>query len=141
MDPYKSFFIEHWLLSAAFMVILILLLINEWRTRTFGIKGISPQQLVDLLNHTEALAVDIRSEERFELGHILGAISLPEASVHTSLKTLNKHKNKPIVLVSATGMLSPKIGKLLLSNGFSQLYQLSGGMENWHAQGMPVVKK
>ena len=141
MDPYIAFLVEHWMLSAAFGAILVLLALNEWRHRSLGVSGVSPQQLVDLLNHADATVVDVRTQARFELGHILGAISIPQENFGGSLKMLNKFKSKPIILVCATGLDSPKMAKLLKENGFTQLYHLAGGMEAWHAQSMPVVKK
>ncbi len=141
MEPYISFLVEHWMLSAAFGAILLLLIANEWRTRSFGIPGISPQQLVELLNHKDAVVIDLRAQERFDLGHILGAQSIPLENFGTSIKTLNKYKNKPIILVCAMGSESPKKAKVLKENGFTELYHLSGGMDAWHAQGLPVVKR
>ncbi len=141
MDPYISFLVEHWMLSAAFGAILLLLIGNELRQRSFGVPGVSPQQLVDLLNHKDAVVIDIRSHERFDLGHILGAHNIPSENFEPGLKTLNKYKAKPIVLVCAQGNDSPKKGKVLKQNGFTELYHLSGGMDAWHAQGMPVTKR
>ncbi len=141
MDPYIAFLVEHWMLSAAFGAIVLLLIGNELRQRSFGVTGISSQQLVDLLNHKDAAVIDIRSRERFDLGHILGAINIPSENFGSSLKTLQKYKNKPIILVCGNGIDSPKKGKVLKENGFTDLYHLNGGMEAWHAQGMPVAKR
>ncbi|MGD9591111.1 MAG: rhodanese-like domain-containing protein [Candidatus Berkiella sp.] len=141
MDPYISFFVEHWMLSAAFAVILLLLIGNELRHRSFGVPGISSQQLVDLLNHKDAVIIDIRSHERFDLGHILGAINIPAENFDAGLKTLNKYKNRPMVLVCSQGNDAPKKGKVLKGNGYTDLYHLAGGMDAWHAQGMPVTKR
>ncbi len=141
MDPYISFLVEHWMLSGLFGVILVLLLGNELRHRAFGVPGLSPQQLVDLLNHKDAVVVDTRASERFNLGHILGAMNIPAENVGSSLKTLNKYKNKPIILICGLGADSSKLSKIFKANGFTELYHLSGGMDAWHAQGLPVAKK
>ncbi|MBS0286398.1 MAG: rhodanese-like domain-containing protein [Proteobacteria bacterium] len=141
MTPYITFLVEHWMLSTAFGVIVLLLIINEWRHRSFGIPGINPQQLVELLNHKEAVVVDVRATERFDLGHILGAMNIPAQNFGSSVKTLNKYKSKPVILVCAMGQESPKLGKLLKEGGFTTLYHLSGGMEAWHAQNLPVTKR
>lgn len=141
MDPYIAFLVEHWMLTAAFGAIIVLLALNEWRHRSLGVSGINPQQLVDLLNHADATVVDVRTQERFEQGHILGAISIPKENFGGNLKMLNKFKSKPVILVCPAGLDSPKMGKLLKENGFTQLYHLSGGMDAWYAQSMPVVKK
>jgi rhodanese-related sulfurtransferase len=44
-------------------------------------------------------------------------------------------------LVCGTGIDAPKMGQLLTTHGFTQLYYLLGGMGTWQSNGMPVVKK
>lgn len=141
MDPFVAFFIEHWILSSTFIVILLLFLANEWRHRTFGLPRVSHTQLVDLLNHSHATVVDVRSHELFEQGHILHAINLPQAQIVEKLNSLNKYKAKPVILVCGQGLDSPKVGQVLIKQGFTQLYCLTGGMGAWLSNGMPVVKK
>jgi rhodanese-related sulfurtransferase len=141
MDPYITFLTEHWMLAAAFVGIVVLILLNERRHRSFGVPGVSPAQLVDLLNHQNGVVVDIRTQERFDLGHILGALSVPKDSMTNSLQLLNKYKSKPVILVCHLGQDSPKTALVLKSNGFTQLYFLAGGMEAWRSAGLPVDKK
>lgn len=136
-----NFIATHWILSTAFVAILVLLALNEWRFRGMGMIKLSAPQLVDKLNHSGAVIVDIRSAERFQLGHILNAINIPEAEMKTRFSQLNKYKNKPIIIVCATGVDSPKVGKILKDQGFAELYYLYGGMQEWHNQNMPVAKK
>jgi rhodanese-related sulfurtransferase len=141
MDPLLTFFLEHWLLSAAFVAIVIALIINEWRHRSFGMASVGNQELVDLLNHSGAALVDIRPSSRFQHGHITGAINIPKEEIETRLNMLNKYKSKPIILVCSAGVDSPKLSKLLKANGFNQLYFLAGGIDMWQSQGLPLVKK
>jgi rhodanese-related sulfurtransferase len=140
-DAILNFIVAHWILGAAFVGVLILLVLNEWRFRGRGMVKLNTQQLVEKLNHSGAVVVDIRSAERFQLGHILHAINIPEAEVQTRSTQLNKYKNKPIIIVCATGIDSPKAGKILKDQGFSELYYLYGGMQEWNSQNMPVSKK
>ncbi|MBI2792743.1 MAG: rhodanese-like domain-containing protein [Gammaproteobacteria bacterium] len=141
MDPYITFLTEHWMLAVAFVAIVLLILLNEWRHRSFGVPGVSPQQLVDILNHQNGVVIDIRTQERFDLGHILGALSVPKESMTNSLQLLNKYKAKPVILVCHLGQDSPKAAQVLKNNGFTQLYFLAGGMEAWRGAGLPVDKK
>ncbi|MBN9286405.1 MAG: hypothetical protein BGO43_07030 [Gammaproteobacteria bacterium 39-13] len=140
MNPYISFLMEHWMLSTAFVAIAVLLAANEWRHRSMGVTSISPQQLVDFLNHAGGVVVDVRATPRFAQGHILGAINLPQEDFNNRVNTLNKYKSKPVVLVCDTGGVSPKMGQHLKANGFTQLYYLAGGVQAWQSQGLPLVK-
>ncbi|MFI4938025.1 MAG: rhodanese-like domain-containing protein [Candidatus Berkiellales bacterium] len=141
MEPIISFLLAHWMLSGAFVAILILLALNEWRQLSLGMKGIDHQELVHLLNHIGAVAIDIRSPERYNQGHIRGAMNIPQESFVDRLSSISKYKNKMLILICATGVDAPKIGQLLTRQGFTQKVYLSGGMTNWVSNGMPVVKK
>ncbi|MGE3318355.1 MAG: rhodanese-like domain-containing protein [Candidatus Berkiella sp.] len=140
MDPLLVFFVEHWALSSAFLVLIVVFALNEWRHRAMGIPSLDPQQLVNLLNHNGGVAVDIRSQLNYQQGHIIGAHSLPQEEFATKLNALNKYKSKPVILVCMKGLEAPKMAKLLAANGFTQLYFLANGMEGWVSNGMPVVK-
>lgn len=140
MDPLLRFFIEHWALSGTFLALIIALLINEWRHRALGVPQVGPQELVNILNHSSGVAVDIRSAVRFEQGHIIGAINLPQTDFATKLNVLNKYKSKPIILVCGNGVDAPKMAKVLTQNGFTQIYFLANGMDGWVTSGMPLVK-
>ncbi|HRE32735.1 MAG TPA: rhodanese-like domain-containing protein [Candidatus Berkiella sp.] len=140
MNPLLTFFVEHWVLSGTFLAIVFILLVNEWRHRSMGVPHLAPQDLVNLLNHSAGVVVDIRSQTRFEQSHIIGAINLPQADFQGKLNTLNKYKAKPLVLVCANGSDAPKMAKILKANGFNQVYFLANGMDGWVTAGMPVVK-
>jgi rhodanese-related sulfurtransferase len=140
MDLDLNFLMEHWQLSAAFVVVLILLLVNEWRHRVFGLKQLDPQELVNMLNHEGAVVVDLRTRAQFDQGHIINAMHCPIAQLSESLSTLEKYKNKPILLVCASGLEIAKAGKLLKTAGYPHIYGLAGGMQAWESQQLPVVR-
>lgn len=141
MDPIIAFLVHHWILSTIFTLLVIVLLINEWRARAFGMKAVSPQGLVVLLNHSNAGLIDLRSAEQFMKGHILGAQNIREKEIASRLGNLNKFKSKPMILICATGLDAPKLYSLLKKEGFTQLYYLAGGMAAWQTNGLPVVNK
>lgn len=141
MDLILAFLIEHWLLSSAFVAVLLLLILNEWRYRSFGLKAVGSQELVSFINHKDGVVIDTRANPQYEQGHILGALHIPADDLAKRLTTLNKYKNKPLILVCEAGIESPKVGKLLTENGFTQLYYLVGGMATWRSEGLPIQKK
>ncbi len=141
MDSIIAFLIHHWILSSIFAVLAVGFLINEWRARAFGMKSVSPQELVNLLNHSNAMIVDLRQPEQFLKGHVIGAQNIPAKEVSNRVNSLNKFKSKPLILICTAGMDAPKLHALLVKEGFTQLYYLAGGMANWQSNGLPVVKK
>jgi len=141
METYWLFFAEHWALSSAFVVLLILFAFNEWRNHGSGSSVVSPQELVGLMNHSRAGVVDIREKEAFEQGHILGAINIRLSDMESKKKLLNKYRSKPIVVVCQNGMSSSKAVQWLKKEGFDEVYILRGGIENWKIENLPVSKR
>lgn len=141
MDSIISFLVNHWILGAIFIGLALALLANEWRGMRYGMKQVGPQELVNLLNHNNAVIVDVRHPEQFEKGHILGAHNMPQKELESRIALLNKFKTRPLILVCSAGVDAPKLQSILSKGGFAQFYYLAGGMRAWQASSMPVVTK
>ena len=59
---------------------------------------------------------------------------------NNDFSSLEKHKDKPIIVVCAAGINATKVANQLLKAGFSQVNLLKGGMNAWTTAGLPVVK-
>ncbi len=140
MQDFIQFALHHWLLSGLFIILLILLLVEEARSKGL-LNQISPQELVRMMNRESAVVVDIRNLEIFREGHIVGAVSLPAAELEKDSSKLIKYKDKPIVLVCATGQKAGAIAGILKKQNFEQIHVLAGGMNAWKTAQMPITKK
>jgi rhodanese-related sulfurtransferase len=49
-------------------------------------------------------------------------------------------RDKPLLLVCAVGGRSYSAGRLLARQGYTEVYNLEGGIENWHKDGLPLVR-
>jgi len=136
-----EFSLRHWDLVLAFIVVLILLLVFELHTKLTGIPAVSPQQTTLLINHNDALVLDIRDANNFTKGHILGALNLPVAELENKIKQFEKYKDKPVILVYNTGQAHHKMSRSLKKQGFTDLYYLKGGINAWQQASLPLVKK
>ena len=139
MKDFILFFQNHPMLSIALIVTLILLFIVEWARVKSNARRISPLEATQLINHEDAVVVDIRHPDAFKNGHIIGAISLPFADLEKQYKKLEKYIKKPIILVCATGLESPRAAQFLLKNGYHVLIH-GGGIRAWKEADMPLVK-
>jgi rhodanese-related sulfurtransferase len=139
MSHFVHFVTNHWILCSLFVVVLIALLVNEWIHRSFGALGVAPESAVLMMNHQHAIVLDIRGETSFLEGHVLGAHHLPSHSVEKKIGTLQKYKDKPIILVCTQGQESSKVHRQLKEKGF-QVVVLEGGIQAWKAAGLPLVK-
>ncbi len=139
MKEYINFVIEHWLLSSAFVIVLVAFIINEIIHQLRGIPKCTSQQLVQMMNHQQATVIDLRDKADFRNGHIIDAKNI----VATDIKKSTAHfdKAKPIILVCANSQQPEKVALLLKAEGFTAVYCLRGGMSTWRADSMPVAKK
>lgn len=141
MHQFFEFLINHWILSSLFIILLILLFVEEARTKGAGGIGISVQKLTDLVNKENAVILDIRQSNDFKDGHIINAINIPQDVIDKSMNRIEKYKNKTIILVDTTGQKTMSIVKKLNKSGFSKVHALMGGMNAWQKANMPVIKK
>lgn len=137
MEHLGQFITNHWQLWLAFIVILLLVFINELMTQKKKAKELSPQGAVDLINNENAVVVDLRDKESFKNGHIIDAINCTAEDFEQA--KMNKYKNKPIILVCARGLQSPAVAAKIRTQGF-QPTVLGGGIAAWQNADLPVVK-
>ena len=140
MQDIIQFAINHWLLCGLFIVLLILLMLEEARSK--GLLGqLGPQDLVQLINRESAVVVDIRNREAFKDGHIVGSVNFPQMELEKDFNQLGKYKDRPIVIVCGTGQKSGEIAAKLKKQNFERVHTLSGGINAWQNASMPLVRK
>jgi rhodanese-related sulfurtransferase len=137
MEQIFEFTSNHLILVSTFVVLLIALIVSE------SLKGgqkISINQATLLINRDHAVLVDLRSEQEYRAGHIAGAINIPHDTIKTRMKELDKHKERPVILVCKMGHSSGAVGIVLKKAGFNSVQSISGGMAEWSASNLPTVK-
>lgn len=133
-----EFVVNHYILVSLFVAFLVAILILE--SRRGGAK-ISAQGAVNLINRDEAIVVDIRDRKEFGEGRITGSINIPLNSLKSRLAELNKFKDKQIIVADKMGQHSAMAVKQLNAEGFSNVVRLNGGVSDWKASNLPLVKK
>ncbi len=142
MHQFFQFVAEHWVLWSVLLVILILIIGEEQKTGGAMIgrlKNMSPELVVDSINHNDAIVVDVRSADEYVAGHIINSINIPAADIEKSTSKLSRYKKKPLILMGAPNHLN-KLAKLLGENNFERLYCMSAGIDGWKKAGYPVNK-
>lgn len=139
MQDFIVFIQQHSTLALLLVVILISLSILEFfRLRKKG-QQLTPSQATQLINHQNALVVDLRSAEQYAKGHIIDSLSLPYAEFKEKSKKLEKMKNRPLILVCAKGFDSPKVAASLSDQGY-HVHTLGGGIDSWIHADLPLLK-
>lgn len=129
---------NHWMLFFALGVILGLL------TYSFlvGSKGsVDPVGATELINHRDAVVVDVRPAADFAQGHIINAVNIPMNGFQKQISTLQKHKDKPIVVNCRSGSQSSAACRLLRKEGFNEVFNLRGGILAWQNANLPITRK
>jgi rhodanese-related sulfurtransferase len=138
MDRLFEFVINHYILVSVFVALLLALLALEARR---GGAKISAQGAVSLINRDEAVVVDIRERKEFNEGRITGSMNIPLSALKSRSIELSKHKEKKLIVVDKTGQHSAMAVKQLNTDGFANVVRLSGGIADWRASNLPLVKK
>lgn len=139
MEQYLQFVTKHWLLWSILAIIFILLIIEELRSKSGGFR-ISPQDAVLMINHDNAVVIDIRDKAAYSASHITGAISMLQSELETQLAKTNKYKDKPIIIVCSTGQSSQIVANRLRKQGVNKAHCIIGGTQAWKSTGLPLTK-
>lgn len=108
--------------------------------RISGIKQVGPQEAVMLLNHEDALILDVREDSEYRDGRIPKARHIPLRQLKDRLEDLEKYKDRAIIAVCRTGSRSSHACNLLRKAGYERVHNLAGGMVAWEQAGLPKEK-
>lgn len=81
--------------------------------------------------------IDARGPEEFALNHINGAVNFNQQSENYTKSVAKLDKSKPVFIYSIGAGRSVTLTKELLKNGFTEVYNLEGGIANWIGGGKP----
>jgi rhodanese-related sulfurtransferase len=136
MALFFEFLTQQWILAAALLVALMMLVFHE--TRKSG-PSVSPQQAINLINGEQGVFLDLRDAPDFKQGHIVEAVHIPSTKLPARMAELEKYKDRPIVLVCKMGQQSGAAGKQLKAAGYQKVYKMTGGMTEWSNLQLPTV--
>jgi len=141
-----SLFQDHFLLRVENLLFVItavvsgLLLLWSLVSRR-GIKEIDTREAIQLINHQDALVLDVRDDSEYAAGHLPNSKHVPSEKIEERWVELQKFKEKPIVVIYRGGIRSNHASLVLKKNGFSQVFNLMGGVDAWKRASLPIVKR
>ena len=133
MERWFEFMGNHPFLFAILAVLIVLFFIFEGQRHG---RKISPQSLGILVKARNAMLVDLRDAKDFREGHISGSRNVPYSQLANHIEEL-KTADRPLVFICNLGQVA---GTALHQVGHTDSYRLDGGVSNWKAQGLPLVK-
>jgi rhodanese-related sulfurtransferase len=118
----------------------IMLLWSLFGNRFRGIKEVDTAGALQLINHKNAIVLDVREPKEYDTGHVLNAKLIPLGKLKERMGELEKYRDKPIVVMCRSGNRSGTACFLLGKQGFVQAYNLAGGVQAWQKNNLPLVK-
>ena len=130
MQEIMQFVGRHPILSIAWIALLVAVLVTTFKSLTSKVKVI-----------TRAVVVDLRQRDDFRKGHIAGSINLlPSEIKANNVGELEKHKDKPVIVVDGSGMQCQEPANALTKAGFAQVFVLKEGVAGWAGENLPLVR-
>jgi len=139
MQEFDNFVSGNWELFVALAIILFLLA-RTW----FGpsaVVMVLANEAVQLINHKNALVVDVRTEKEYREGHVMNALHIPLGMLDDRIQELQAYKNDVVVMVCRTGARSAQAATRLKKQGFTNVHNIGGGMLAWERVKLPTTTK
>lgn len=117
-----------------------MLLWSFFGNRIRGINEVDCVAALQLINHKNALVLDVREDGEYQAGHVLNSKLIPLGKLSGRVGELEKYKDRPIVVFCRSGSRSATACVALGKQGFAQVYNLAGGILAWQKANLPLEK-
>jgi len=109
-----------------------------------GYANISPKDAREMMHSGDKnlLILDVRTKGEYygPEGHIKGARLIPINLIQNMLGEIETYRNQPVIVYCAVGGRSSKVSSFLNEQGFTKVYNMSGGIMKWNRLGYEVEK-
>jgi len=129
---------NHWLVAAT-VAMLVAVIAFEIRARSESFAAVSPQDAIRLMNRG-AVVIDLRPAEQYAAGHLSGARRMDGEQILKATDTLKKYKQRPLIVCDESGSLGGSAARQLKAQGFTQAFNLRGGVAAWRSDNLPLEK-
>ena len=105
-----------------------------------GVFDVEPEAVQENMRSPEVVIVDVRSpaEYKGELGHVPGSQLMVLDTLDQRIQELPK--DKAIIFVCRSGGRSARASAFAMSLGFTEVYNMQGGMIRWNERGFKTEK-
>ena len=80
---------------------------------------------------TGSIIIDVRNKRAYDEGHIEGSINIPEYEINGLFTKIIPNKDTSIVVYCSSGYRSVTAYKKLKKMGYTHVYTLYGGLDNY----------
>ena len=93
-----------------------------------------------LMNQGSTLVLDVREDAEYAAGHLPRARHIPLKDLHKRVDEIGKYKAKPVIVTCKSGPRAGAACRFLKRSGFTNVYQLKGGLGAWQQASLPIEK-
>ncbi len=136
----SEFISQNLVLVAVFLVSGTVLIMPSFGKMFGGLREIGTLAATRLMNSGNALVLDVRDNGEFASGRIPKSKNIPLVDLEKRLDEIAKFKEKPVIVACRTGSRSGAAQRILKQKGFTDLYQLQGGVTAWQQASLPLEK-
>lgn len=102
-------------------------------------RDLSVPEAVDLLRKdSRVYLLDVRTPGEYRQVRLEGAHLIPIDQLLRRVGELPR--DRPILVYCTVGARSSQVFRYLAAQGYSEVYNLSGGLSAWQLRGLPVLK-
>lgn len=141
LDRIFEFLGNHWIMVGATVVVAVLLAQDLIETLLRKHKLVTPAGAVALMNGEATIVIDVREPHEFSAGHIENARHIPLGKIDDRAYELQESKTSPVIVACQSGTRSPQACRKLAALGFTDVYELQGGMVAWEEAKLPISRK
>lgn len=141
MDQLIIFTSNNTILVVAIIIVSLMLIHNLLGETLRGYSSVTPTQITQMINHDNALILDVREDKEYSEGHIINSIHIPLSNLKTRISDLEKHKTQKVIVACRSGHRSSQACANLKKEGFEQVFNLNGGVMAWESANLPLIKK
>jgi rhodanese-related sulfurtransferase len=98
---------------------------------------VSPREVYERRTDEKALIIDVRTPAEFKQERIEQAVNKPLDSIEKWVNELPK--DKTIYFVCRSGSRSGIAQRIAAQRGYTDAYNMAGGMIAWRREGLPVM--
>ena len=130
-----AFIYNNIVLFSAFVILGLLIINHEIKSHFSPTKNINCDDLINAMNNSKTLLIDMRNAEEFKAGHIVGAknYSLDDlANLDVSVA------DDAIITYANDEKAAIQAADLILKQGAKEVFYLEGGLSSWVDNNMPL---
>ena len=101
----------------------------KYYLRTLNVRHVSLADVAKVCGDLQTVILDVRTQEEYGEGHIPGALLLPLYELAERMGEVPQ--DRPVYVICYSGERSLQAVKFLMSQGYSQVFHVSQGMEQW----------